>query len=591
MSINPGKVEICFDNGAAEGVDNDCANGVDDGCPQLFCPMGGSVDQDYTVDPNTNGYLVDCNIQVQGDLDPQFYISDGVTLFFMDGLGLYIGPQNFSEYGELVIDGNDLGVVMTGWTEADEDPLEPGAWKGIQVGHRARASEIEGLDISYGGGFGGAIVVEGDDTELYISNSTISLSSGYGVEILAGTVRLEDNIIENNALGGVSCDEGCLDETPNSSPGNVISNNGGYPLSLLARSVGGLDGTGLFSGNDNDFIVIDGGQVSTTASWFAHDLVPYLVTSDISIGDSPSVTLVVEDGVEMHFDLDVVLNVGDTGSANFFVSGNVDGVVMTSAQGEQNQGDWAGIHIEPSAGLVAITGLTLSYAGSSSGYYDGGISIDGSYWGDFSLTDSFIEESAGSGLKAYGGPVAISGSSFLRNAKYGINSPNSWTIDEFSENIVSDNENGQMRLSATDVAILGDDSTFSATEDGADEIVVLAGVQHLLVADANWLDHDMVYRIKQMVTVSHANLPVLRLKDGAELAFDGTDVGLEVVGGSLVIEDIDGLQNVILRGHDESSGSWAGVELHTAAVSNDLRGFELRHGGAVSAGITLGSGV
>ena len=201
MSINPGKVEICFDNGAAEGVDNDCANGVDDGCPQLFCPMGnGVVNQDYTVDPNTNGYLVNCNIQVQGDLDPQFYISDGVTLFFMDGLGLYIGPQNFSEYGELVIDGNDLGVVMTGWTEADEDPLEPGAWKGIQVGHRARASEIEGLDISYGGGFGGAIVVEGDDTELYISNSTISLSSGYGVEILEGTVRLEDNIIENNII-------------------------------------------------------------------------------------------------------------------------------------------------------------------------------------------------------------------------------------------------------------------------------------------------------------------------------------------------------------------------------------------------------
>jgi hypothetical protein len=124
----------------------------------------------------------------------------GVTSFFNAGLRLWVTSE-----GAIIADGTATDkVTFAGMTQAH------GAWWGIELASPSTLNKINYGIVSYGGddaGRGGNIYMYGSTpgSKLILTNSTISYSETWGVQLASGNAQLteDNNVYLNNALGNL----------------------------------------------------------------------------------------------------------------------------------------------------------------------------------------------------------------------------------------------------------------------------------------------------------------------------------------------------------------------------------------------------
>ena len=352
-------------------------------------------------------YRVNGSVYVQGSAKPVLTLEDGVDIHMDSGLDFYVG---WSSYGSLVANGSTSGIRFT----SSASTPAAGDWDGLSFGFYDQGSELTELTVEYGGGNGSGNIYA-YYADLSVTDCTVTDSSTDGLYAYTGTnVAISGSTFSDNASEGVYLRNNATldDSTTPSFTSNTLTGNGGYPISLSAQSVGQLDASSTFSGNGTDLVRVEGGSVTTDASW--QDLgVPYLADENIYVQSTSRPVLTVEDGVELQFDTGVGLFVGSASYGGLSVEGtSSDGVVFTSAQSSPAAGDWDGITIGYycEEADTSIDYTTVGYGGANS---KGNVYW---YYCEGSMSNSTVHDSSHYGIYRYGASPTISSISYSGNA-------------------------------------------------------------------------------------------------------------------------------------------------------------------------------
>jgi hypothetical protein len=176
---------------------------LDPGIPPYLVEEDGSPGDVWYSLEGGNYFLIDANL----DLDNGFTLAPGIILKFKSGRALVCDNPNAMLRFESF---TDDPIILDGETG------EPGSWGGLYLGCDFRLIDLK---VMNGGEFvlPGATekanivsaVPESISGQLFMTQSEISNSAGYGIVIEAGTKNIEyddpdlENIFENNATGNI----------------------------------------------------------------------------------------------------------------------------------------------------------------------------------------------------------------------------------------------------------------------------------------------------------------------------------------------------------------------------------------------------
>lgn len=232
-------------------------------------------------------------------------ISKGNTLEFEENKG-------FKANGKLAVSGTEgQKVTFTGSEE------ERGWWSGITYGSsNSTDNVIEYATIEYGGGEDGANLTAttccGNTTTFTLRNSTLRESAGYGFTTDGSTVveAFENNTVTSNAQGAAS---------------------------INATSADALASSNSFSGNDNDYILVDN-RIQEDSTWASFET-PYRTRNSLTVGGGANLTIAA--GATLEFEENQQFRVKGTLTAE----GTSDnGITFRGA--EETKGFWKALKFQ-----------------------------------------------------------------------------------------------------------------------------------------------------------------------------------------------------------------------------------------------------
>ena len=558
--INPDAEEVCFD-----GVDDNCSGTADEDCPVEHC---GTISSDETWDATTD-HIVTCTTYVQGSTRPVLTIADGATVYFDAGASLWVG---WGSYGSIEVEGTSAGVTFTSY---DSSPAE-GDWDALTIGYYDQGSDLEGLTLEYGGGYGyGGLYLYYADIE--ITNSTFQYNEGDGLYAYYASPLIQDSTFQDNTGSGVALSSSAgLDRSGSPSfTGNTLTGNGDYAMEIPGNFVGELDATSSFSGNTDDYILIVSDTIGRDATWQALDA-PYNVqdTQWIQGTNRPEVT--IEDGAEFYMQSDVHLYVGWSNYGTVMMEGGTSGITFTSAESSPAAGDWEGINIGYYDEGSVLEGVTVEYGG------DNGYGCLFSYYSDVEITDSTFSDCDNDGLYVYGtAEVLVTGSTFENNGNNGITLQSAAELDDsstpsFTDNTLTGNSNYPISLPGNELGQLDSSSSFSG--NGDDYIAVLTDY---VTDDATWQAHDVDYHVDGTLYIQGSGRPEVTVEDGVTMAFDDSGIWVGWSNyGDLTLDG--GTSGITFTSADSSpsAGDWGGVTLgYYTSQTQELTGFTIEYGG------------
>lgn len=162
----------------------------------------------------------------------------------------------------------------------------------------------------------------------------------------------------------------------------VVKGSAAHPLSIFARSVGGIP-AGDYTGNTNDTILLpttSGNEAITETTTLHERGVPYLVGHATSDGDlrvepganQPPVTLTIEPGVIMKFKRDGIFRVAVFASttparASLVAVGTAEKkIIFTSGEATPAAGDWHGLRFgDVPTATNHVEHVRVEYAGGA----------------------------------------------------------------------------------------------------------------------------------------------------------------------------------------------------------------------------------
>ena len=181
---------------------------------------------------------------------------------------------------------------------------------------------IDHAVIEYGGGGNYGAVYVASGAQLHMKDTTVKKSKDFGIELVNGAklVDFTGNTLTENALG---------------------------PITLGANTVDSL-GTGTYSGNTVEGIVVRSEAVSHDAQWLNLG-VPYVAPTGFSMAvANGSAALTIDPGVTLKLGAGATLSVAENGGLT--LNGNsTSRVTVTSAKSSPSAGDWNGIDIHSSS--------------------------------------------------------------------------------------------------------------------------------------------------------------------------------------------------------------------------------------------------
>ncbi len=381
---------------------------------------GGDASRTATWLPMDEEYEIAGDLDIEGTLNPTLTIEDGCVFNIAYNVDIDVGNSNT---GTLIVNGGISGVTFT----SNAAVKAPGQWEGLEFGSLSDASVIDGVTLEYGGEntLGNLYTYLADIT---ITNTTSRYSQSDGLYAQSSSLFIQDSNFVNNTGDGVYIDASSslsAADTP-SFKNNLLTLNGGSPISLGANSVWQLDSTSSYAGNGLR-VYIDGRDALNTGVWRNLDE-DYEILADVDIDGPLAPVITIEDGTTLLMRSGVDFRVGNGAPGQLIVAGTaLGGVTMTSTQVIPGPNDWAGLAIYASDMGSVFNNLTVEYAGSNA---LGNIYL---YMSDVYMDGVVSQFSSNAGLYAQNARIEAINSSFNDNLGYGAFLDTNSRIDDFNE--------------------------------------------------------------------------------------------------------------------------------------------------------------
>ena len=273
-------------------------------------------------------YAITAALTVADSANPLLFLASGCSLLFADSAKLRVG---LGKPGALRADGTYGRVVFGPLADAPG----PGQWRGIEFWEQTdpirtilNYCNIEGA----GAGNTAAVTCY---AEVLIANTKIA----------------------GNAATGIVCQNTGFARFEN----DTITGCGGFPLHIGAQYVGTIGNGNSFAGNGHDAIEVAGGTITGAYTQVRRQDVPYLILETVEVGSALEPTLIIENGVELRFELGAALAIGRTAKASL----QADSVTLTGATAQP--GAWAGLELHRyTTSTSRVERCRLLYGGGAS---------------------------------------------------------------------------------------------------------------------------------------------------------------------------------------------------------------------------------
>ena len=373
--------------------------------------------------------------------------------------------------------------------------------------------------------------------------------------MLEGRVAITNATFTNNAGHGL---QAYGNATLQAFSDNLFYDND-VPMWLHPDRVGEIDGTSSFSQggveNDGQYVKVTFGNndaVTSAQTWPALE-VPYRVTDRTFV----SAPLTVAPGAVIEFDQGTSL-IANTGTLD--LSGTAaDPIVLRGI--EAIRGYWQGVRIQSDSPQNVFDHVVVRDAGASA-------------WSGASthVAALYLAE----------GRVAITNSTFTKNAGNGIQAFGNATFGAFSDNLFFDND-APMWLYPDRVGEIDGTSSFSQGGVGNDDqfVRVTFGNNDFVSTTQTWPALEVPYRVTTRTFV-RAPLTIAagaRLEFAQDVEFIVADAVGSFTAGNLTLAGTES-ERVVLAGAEDLSGYWIGVLVQTASASNVFSYATISNGGS-----------
>ncbi len=303
------------------------------------------------------------------------------------------------------------------------------------------------------------------------------------------------------------------------------------------------------------------GTIDTDEIWTPEGN-PHIVSKTLTIaGYSPNgATLTIEPGVEVRFEQNAKIVVGDNNSPATLIAKGTETsrIVFTGNQTEKTRGWWYHVYFNEQAVNCQMAYCTVEYGGKADIYSNGGnIIIDKAE--NVVIENCVITNSATNGLRfdtAYSSDIST-GSAKLSSNKF------------------SDNEYCGIELcTANHVRWIEADNRFIGNKSGG---IYVNGshTDSLVTHDAAWHKFDEPYIVENTIVEG----ATLTIEPGAELRFTEGAM-LDVKSGRLVAEGTSGSHILFTSSQAyPTKGWWEGIYLKENAADSSLAYCTVEYGG------------
>ncbi len=465
----------------------------------------GNIIYPETWDPIGNPHIVTGNLTINSFLT----LKPGVQVLVDPGCYVKVGAA-----GGLLAHGTTGSPILI--TSHATQPAR-GDWQGLQIGAGVNGDSVvlEHCTIEYGGKDTLHSVLEVLGSPATLSSCTIRNGAGYGIWSPA------------NNIGTFS--------------GNTVTGNYGYAMHVDSRYAGFIAGDNDLSGNGKGIEVV-GGIVEHDATW--HDAkAPYVLTTDLTIGNLTPVTLTIDTGATLRFRPGTGVYVG-MDSSHF--GGLIASATFTSDSSFPHPGDWYGIHFGylTRPGWAALNGCTIDYAGGN------GIAAV--------VTDSV--------------PLDVKNSTIRYSSNFGVRAYRTG-FAAFTGNNISLCQAYPVAIDPDFVATVGDNQL----DHG---LFIAPGYVTL---NASWPSHSYPYVIGGAVEVGGPQSPLLSIQDAQVQFAAGAALRVGTIGAGPGALACLGAR---FTGVNQQPGAWKGIEFReqTVSASSRIESSFINYGGGDSLG-------
>lgn len=286
-------------------------------------------------------YIIPCMMRIDDNLT----IEPGVVIAFEQNAGF-----NFRDESSFIMEGTvNEPILLTGVEQTK------GFWSGIYTQSTNADNLLRHVIIDYAGGEAlpshgqkGALGVYGNNSPITLDYCTIKNSKTKGMII--------------SSAGSIGEDEQKVFLT------NSIFTQNNQPIKSDASRLRIYNNTNSFSGNENDYVYLKGGNIFGDATWSKLD-VPYLYEGNLKVNDA---ILTVESGTDIMMTAGSRIEIKEE-SALIMVGSTQDPITI---RGEQDvAGYWDTIFINSSSPLNEIGHIVIKNAGKTTGYPNGAVQL------------------------------------------------------------------------------------------------------------------------------------------------------------------------------------------------------------------------
>lgn len=265
-------------------------------------------------------YIISCMTRIDGKLT----IEAGVVIAFDQDTGMY-----FTDKSTFKMQGTaDKPIILTGKEQTK------GFWSGVLSKSSSSNNKMSHVTIDYAGSSKAALEIDNKNSSLKLEHCTLSNSKNYGMIVHDNVGKDVHNIFIENC---------------------TFTKNK-IPFKTDASRLRLFNGTNSFSGNDEDYIDLNGGTLYGDAT-LASLNVPYFLQSDFRYRDG---VLTVEAGTEIVMPAQSWMHLQDKASL-VMVGTEEDPIII---RGEHDvPGFWNQLTIDSSSPLNEIGHVVFKNAG------------------------------------------------------------------------------------------------------------------------------------------------------------------------------------------------------------------------------------
>lgn len=475
--------------------------------------ISGTISASATWNLAGSPYIINGTVNIYGTAIPVITIEPGVTVKFNSGAALIIGHPNVTTYkGGMIVNGTETQPVLF---TANSDTPSPGFWNYIRCNQYMLADNVvfNYANFEYGGSSNGLFDVNGGNPKFY--NCTFRNSANYGMyHTSTSSAFIQDCIFQNN---------------------------NGYPLHWNPDMLSGIGNGNSFSNNGHDRILLKEATIDQSCT-VPNKGLPYEVAGNLTVRDSSSPLLSVENGVQLLFRTGKSLYIGYTSSSAVTGGLNAQGASFGAVDTEVG---WNGIDFQTYSSASELNGCTVSGVNSTP------------------TAAVYIRCNS---------PLTIQNCTFTQNSNYTLNCTNGANF--MVTGCVFSNNTRPINMYFADAHKLGNGNSY--LNNTTQSIRCQGGT---LGSSITLTRQQVPFSITSNTNVYDGSNPLLTIPYGSVLEFaSGISLSIGSTSSSSVLGRLNAT-GVTFRGLEATAGYWTGLILNNFADYSVLSGCIIKDAG------------